>query len=165
MSGPEGTDSRRRQRVSRRALFGAGVFGFGCSALVDVLVLHHILQWHHLLSGVYPTDTLDGLRVNLLADGLFSIAMLVIAGVGAGLVWRAERRERRPLAVRPIAGTALVGLGTFDLFDAVVDHIVLGLHQPLSQGGQYNPHWLVVSLLIIGIGYSVYRTAADKKTE
>ena len=30
--------------VSRRALVGAGVFGFGFSGLIDVLLIHHILQ-------------------------------------------------------------------------------------------------------------------------
>src|SRR6056297_2726959 len=70
--------------VTLRALLAAGVFGFGFSGLVDVLVLHHVLQWHHLVSGIYPMDTLAGLRTNILADGLFSLAMLVLAGIGAG---------------------------------------------------------------------------------
>ncbi len=51
--------------VSRRALIGAGVFGFGFSGLIDVLLIHHILQWHHLLSGIYPMNTLAGLRMNI----------------------------------------------------------------------------------------------------
>lgn len=144
--------------ASKRGLLGAGVFGVGFSGLVDVLVLHHVLQWHHLLSGIYPMDTLAGLRTNVLADGLFSLGMLVVTGVGAGLLWRAERAASEPLAVRPLAGAALVGLGAFDRLDAAVDHVLLGLHQPLSQGGRYNPHWLVVSLLVVGAGYYVYRT-------
>lgn len=145
-------------RVTRRGLVGAATFGFGFSALVDVLVLHHVLQLHHLLSGVYPMDTLAGLRTNLRADGLFSLAMLGILCVGAGLLWRAERRTAEPLAVRPLLGAALLGLGGFDLFDVAVDHVLLGLHQPLSQGGAYNPHWAAVSLLILGAGWYVYRT-------
>lgn len=149
----------------RRGLLGAGVFGFGFSGLVDVLVLHHVLQWHHLVSGIYPMDTVAGLRTNLLADGLFSLGMLVIAGVGAGLLWRAERAASSPLAVRPLAGSAVIGLGVFDVFDVVVDHVLLGLHQPLSRGGQYNPHWLVVSLLLVGVGYYVYHTGTATGAE
>nr|WP_233752276.1 MULTISPECIES: DUF2243 domain-containing protein [Halostella] len=151
--------------MTRRALFAAGVFGFGFSGLIDVLVLHHVLQWHHLLSGIYPMDTLDGLRVNVFADGVFSIGMVIIAGTGAGLLWQAERRTAVPLAVRPLGGTAMIGLGVFDVFDAVVDHALLGLHQPVGQGGeplslggQYNPHWIAVSLLFVGAGYYVYST-------
>jgi uncharacterized membrane protein len=151
-------------RLSQRALLAAGVFGFGFSGLVDVVVLHHVLQWHHLLSGIYPMDTLAGLRTNILADGVFSLGMLVVMSVGAGLLWQAERRSSAPLALRPLAGTALIGLGVFDVFDAVVDHMLLGLHQPLSQGGRYNPHWLVVSLLFVAAGYYVYRTGLAQKT-
>lgn len=163
MTNPDAAGHARS--TSRRGLVGAGVFGVGFSGLVDVLVLHHVLQWHHLLSGIYPMDTLSGLRTNILADGLFSLGMLVIMSVGAGLLWRAERAASTPLAVRPLAGAAVVGLGVFDVFDVMVDHVLLGLHQPLSQGGRYNPHWLVVSLLFVGAGYYVYRTGRQTAGE
>ncbi|SFH06383.1 Uncharacterized membrane protein [Halopelagius inordinatus] len=156
--------------VRRRGLLAAGVFGFGFSGLIDVLVLHHVLQWHHLVSGLYPMNTLSGLRVNVFADGLFSIGMVTIMGVGAGLLWQSERRADEPLAVRPLAGTAIIGLGVFDVYDAVVDHAILGLHQPLGPGGQplslggrYNVHWLAVSLLFVLAGYYVYRTGTRNR--
>ncbi|WP_135364646.1 DUF2243 domain-containing protein [Halosimplex halophilum] len=148
------------------------MFGFGFSGLIDVLVLHHVLQWHYLLSGIYPMDTLAGLRTNVLADGLFSLGMLTVAGVGAGLLWRSERRTDAPLAVRPLVGAAVVGLGAFDVFDAVVNHAVLGLHRPmgsggrpLSLGGRYNPHWIAVSLLFVAAGYYVYRTGTRDRDD
>lgn len=144
--------------VTSRALLAASVFGFGFSGLIDVLVLHSVLQWHHLVSGIYPMDTLDGLRTNILADGLFSIGMLVIMGIGAGLLWQSERRTDVPLVIRPLAGAAVIGLGAFDLYDAIVDHALFGLHQPLSQGGQYNAHWTVVSILLIIAGVYLYKT-------
>src|SRR6056297_1695427 len=77
-------DTQAAADERRLGLVAAGTFGFGFSGLVDVLVLHHVLQWHHLVSGIYPMDTLAGLRTNILADGLFSLAMLVLAGIGAG---------------------------------------------------------------------------------
>ena len=101
--------------MSLRPLLAAGIFGFGFSGLIDVLIIHHILQWHHLLSGIYPIDTLNGLRTNIFADGLFSIGMILIAGIGAGLVWQSERRTEGVLPMRPIAGAAVIGLGVFDL--------------------------------------------------
>jgi uncharacterized membrane protein len=158
-----------RKATTRRALFGAFVLGFGCSGLIDVLVLHHVLQWHHLLSGIHPTDTVAGLRTNIFADGVFSVAMLGIVAGGAGLLWQSERRTEEPLAVRPLAGVALVGLGVFDVLDGIVDHAILGLHQPvgpggraLSLGGRYNPHWLGVSILIVGAGYLLYTTMSEE---
>jgi uncharacterized membrane protein len=171
--GTNATRGRSRETIegtTRRALLGAGVAGFGFSGLIDVLLLHLVLQWHHLLSGIYSMSTLAGLRTNILADGLFSIGMVVVTGIGLGLLWRAERRTEVPLAIRPIAGSALIGLGAFDLYDAVVDHALLGLHQPiagagrpLGLGGQYNPHWAAVSLLFLAAGYYVYRTGTKRR--
>lgn len=169
MSGHSDTTPPQAQRmITRRALVSAGVFGFGFSGLIDVIVLHHILQWHHLVSGMYPMDTVDGLQTNLLADGLFLLMMVIIMGIGAGLVWQSERRANVPLAMRPLSGAALIGLGVFDVYDAIVDHALLGLHQPvgaggepLSLGGRYNLHWIVISLLFIAVGYYVYRTSRE----
>lgn len=166
------SDRESADGVTSRALLGAGIFGFGFSGLIDVLVLHLILQWHHLVSGIYPMDTLAGLRTNILADGLFSIGMLIVMGIGAGVLWRSERRTGVPLVVRPLAGSALIGLGAFDLYDAIVDHALLGLHQPVGPGGQplswggpYNPHWAVVSVLFIAAGYYVYRTGTNERDD
>ncbi|WP_458189680.1 DUF2243 domain-containing protein [Haladaptatus sp. NG-WS-4] len=142
-----------------------GVFGFGFSGLIDVLVLHQVLQWHHLVSGIYPMDTLDGLRTNVRADGLFSIAMVTIMCIGGGLLWQSERRTDAPLALRPLFGAAIIGLGAFDLYDVVVDHAILGLHQPLSRGGSYNPHWAGVSLLIVLAGVYVLHTGTRVRDE
>lgn len=144
-------------RPTTQGLLGAGILGFGFSGLVDVLVLHHVLQLHHLVSNVYDPATLSGLRANILADGLFSLAMLTLAGVGAGLVWTAERRASHPLRVKPLAGAAIFGLGLFDLFDVVVDHTLLGLHHATHGPGFYDPHWAVVSLLVVGAGAYLYR--------
>ncbi|WP_135305876.1 DUF2243 domain-containing protein [Haloarcula amylovorans] len=164
-TGPTDGTSTLNDGVTRRALLAAGVFGFGFSGLIDVLVLHHVLQWHHLVSGVYPQDTLSGLRTNILADGLFSLTMLVIMCVGGGLLWQSERRTDVPLALRPVTGAAVIGLGIFDLFDVVVDHMILGLHQPLSQAGRYNPHWAAVSLLFVAAGYYIYRTGTGNRDD
>ena len=142
---------------TRRALYAAGVFGFGFSGLIDVVVLHQVLGLHHLLSSVYDPTTLAGLRTNVVADGLFSVAMIAIAGVGAGLVWRAERRTAAPLPATPLAGAAVLGLGLFDLFDVVVNHTILGLHHATHGTSFYDPHWAVVSLLIMGGGWLILR--------
>jgi uncharacterized membrane protein len=167
----EGTNTvrgRSRETIegtTRRALLGAGIAGFGFSGLIDVLVLHLVLQWHHLLSGIYSMSTLDGLRMNVLADGLFSIGMVIVTSIGFGLLWQSERRTDALLTMRPLAGSALIGLGAFNLYDAIVDHTILGLHHPLSQGGQYNPHWAAVSFLFVVAGYYVYRTGTRRRDE
>jgi uncharacterized membrane protein len=58
------------------------VLGIGLGGFVDGILLHQVLQWHHLLSSTdsdnigvryYPTDTVDGLRMNTLGDGAFHV--------------------------------------------------------------------------------------------
>jgi uncharacterized membrane protein len=142
--------------VDRRSLLAAGVVGFGLSAVLDVVVLHHILQLHHLVSNVYSPNTVSGLRTNILADGLFTLANLTVAVAGVLWLFRAERRTANPLSVRPHLGAFVVGLGGFDLFDVLVDHWLLGLHHATHGPGYFDPHWAVLSAAIIVGGYLIY---------
>ena len=66
----------------RRLLLSGGTIGFGLGAIVDVVLFHLIFQTHHLLSGVYDPYSLDGLRTNVMFDGLFTLGMLAVSGVG-----------------------------------------------------------------------------------
>jgi hypothetical protein len=52
------------------------LFGLGLGGSVDCIVLHQMLQWHHMVSDVrrYPVTTIAGLEINTLADGLFHAA-------------------------------------------------------------------------------------------
>ena len=50
------------------------LMGLGFGGFVDGIVLHEILQWHHMISGTEPTDTVAGLELNVIADGFFHVA-------------------------------------------------------------------------------------------
>ena len=52
--------------------------GLGLGGLLDGVVLHQILQWHHMLTGDREADTVAGLEVNTLADGFFHLATWVL---------------------------------------------------------------------------------------
>jgi uncharacterized membrane protein len=53
--------------------------GMGLGGFVDGIVLHQILQWHHMLTGTgdHPSNTVVGLEANTLADGFFHLATRV----------------------------------------------------------------------------------------
>ena len=139
----------------RLLLLGSGTFGFGFGALLDVLVFHLILQWHHLLSSRYTPQTLDGLRTNIYFDGLFSLAMVGVMLVGAGMVWRALNRATEPHSALRAVGSLLVGVGAFNLFDGIVDHYLLDAHDVVHGTQAFNPHWVGASLLLLGVGILV----------
>ena len=53
--------------VSAGFLFGLGLGGF-----FDGILLHQVLQWHHMLSSAgYPATTVANLELNTLFDGVF----------------------------------------------------------------------------------------------
>ncbi|WP_336363308.1 DUF2243 domain-containing protein [Halalkalicoccus salilacus] len=147
----------------RSLLLWGGVFGFGLGALVDVMVFHQVFQTHHLLSGFYDPLTYDGLRTNVMFDGLFSLGMLAIMGVGMAMLWRTANRATRPLSSLVVGGGTLVGAGVFNVFDGVVDHYLLGLHDVVHGTEAYNPHWVVVSLLMLGAGFLVLQLAERRE--
>lgn len=112
-------------RTASRAAFA---LGFALGGFFDGILLHQILQWHHLLSLV-PGSAFQNLRTQVLADGAFHVAMLGVASIGFWLLWRGRHGLASPGAGRQIAATALLGFGTWHLLDAVLSHWLLGLHR------------------------------------
>ena len=51
----------------------AGIlFGLGLGGFFDGIVLHQILQWHHMLTSAgYPATSVGNLEINTLWDGIF----------------------------------------------------------------------------------------------
>jgi len=71
-----------------------GLLGFALGGFFDGILLHQILQWHHLLSAIDPDDA----RMQVTADGLFHALMYVLALAGLGQLWRIARHARVPTA-------------------------------------------------------------------
>ena len=60
------------------AIWGA-VLGFALGGFFDGILLHQILQWHHLLSLV---PGLEDIRLQILWDGYFHALMYALAALG-----------------------------------------------------------------------------------
>ncbi|CAM3289242.1 DUF2243 domain-containing protein [Paracoccus nototheniae] len=101
------------------------VLGFGLGGFFDGILLHQILQWHHLLSLV---PGMQDLRLQVLWDGYFHAAMYVVALAGLAMVWRNHDRigrDPRRLLWAPV----LIGFGLWHVIDAILSHWVLGIHR------------------------------------
>ena len=48
------------------------LLGIGLSGFVDGILLHQILQWHHMVSNDVPMRSVAGLEDNTFADGIFT---------------------------------------------------------------------------------------------
>ncbi|RJF75508.1 DUF2243 domain-containing protein [Rhodopseudomonas palustris] len=108
----------------------AGVlFGLGLGGFFDGIVLHQLLQWHHMLSGWYPVNTLDNLALNTTWDGIFhSLTYLFLVG-GLFVAWRASQRARLRWSSVRFVGLLLIGWGLFNVVEGVIDHQILGIHR------------------------------------
>jgi uncharacterized membrane protein len=116
-------------RDARSPLLTAGVLlGVGLGGFVDGIVLHQILQWHHLVSEPYPPDTLENLRLNTLLDGLFHAFTWGMTAVGLVLLWRASKKAVSAWSSRLLVGSLAIGWGLFNLVEGVIDHHLLGIH-------------------------------------
>ena len=95
--------------TSAGVLFGVGLGGF-----FDGIMLHQILQWHHMVTSAgYPPDTVENLKLNTLLDGLFHAATYIFLLAGLILLWRTARRRHLRWSSKLLAGTMLIGFGAF----------------------------------------------------
>jgi uncharacterized membrane protein len=116
--------------VADRFPTSAGVLlGLGLGGFFDGIVLHQVLQWHHMLTSAgYPADSLGNLEFNVLWDGLFHVSTYVFTALGLFTLWRAARRSHIRWPGKLLPATMLIGFGAFNLVEGVVDHHILGLH-------------------------------------
>jgi uncharacterized membrane protein len=112
----------------------AGIlFGLGLGGFFDGIVLHQMLQWHHMLSSWYPIDSMSNLELNTLWDGIFHSATYVFVVLGLFLLWRTAHRSHLYWSNKLLAGSLLIGWGLFNLVEGVIDHEILGVHHVNEQ--------------------------------
>jgi uncharacterized membrane protein len=113
----------------RRLGWAALWIGFGLGGFFDGILLHQILQWHHLLSNVLPDETVADLRVQVLADGVFHVATYAFTILGLWLLWTARGALPRAGARQRVIATGLIGFGIWHIADAILFHWTLRLHR------------------------------------
>ena len=105
------------------------LFGLGLGGFFDGIVLHQILQWHHLLTSAgYPADSVENLRINTLWDGLFHASTYLFVLAGLVILWRHARRAHLRWSGWLLPGGILMGFGLFNLVEGLINHQLLGLH-------------------------------------
>lgn len=137
---PSGPAPRPRRSAWVCALIGAAI-----TAAVDEIVFHQLLNWHHF----YDRSTL---AVGLVGDGLLHTAELL--ALVAGFTLWADLRRRGTLSPPHARAGLFLGMGGFQLFDGVVDHKVLRIHQ-VRYGVDLLPYdlaWNAAGVALLGVG-------------
>jgi uncharacterized membrane protein len=142
-----------RERGARRRFVAAGILlGLGLGGFIDGIVLHQILQWHHMLTdydghSAFPDTTVSSLEENTLWDGLFHASTWVFVAVGLFLLWQALSAGYRA-TWRSIVGLLLAGWGIFNLLEGSVDHHILTIHH--VRDDVEDPLWWDLGFLAFG---------------
>jgi uncharacterized membrane protein len=140
----------------------AFVFGMGVGGFVDGIVLHQLLQWHHLLSHTESgnTKTVAGLELNTLADGVFHSAMWVLVVAAAVLTIRARQQGRLSPSWSFHTGLVLAGWGVFNVVEGLINHQLLGIHHVRDDlGGPlvWDLGFLGISVVLAAAGWLLFK--------
>lgn len=143
---------------SSRNLGSGFLFGLGLVAFFDEMVFHQLLGWHHFYDK--STDA-----VGLFSDGLFH-AFSWFATV-ASLFLVADLRRRKAFWTKRWISGVLLGAGFFQLYDGLVQHKLLELHQIRYNVDilPYDIVWNVIAVVILIIGVVLFmQTQKSRRT-
>ena len=163
---PTTTRSTRRSKDRTTTLgsimLPSVLLGVGLGGFFDGIVLHQILQWHHMLTstGEYPANTVRGLEVNMLWDGLFHATTYVFLAVGLFTIWSRARKGGFVWSWRSLLGWSFVGWGGFNLIEGLVDHHILQIHhvRPGPNELAYDLGFLAFGLGLVVVGWLIARS-------
>jgi uncharacterized membrane protein len=145
------------------------LLGLGLGGFIDGIVLHQVLQWHHLLTGSRggePADTVAGLEANTLADGFFHLATWILVVVGMIAALRAWQRGEFAPPWRLQLGMLLAGWGTFNVVEGLIDHQLLDLHHVRDDLGApigWDLGFLAFGALLVLAGFALVRSAGRQR--
>ena len=152
-------------RQERDFPVAAGIlFGLGLGGFFDGIILHQVLQWHHMLTSAgYPPDSVQNLQVNTLWDGFFHLSTYIFVLLGLIILWRAAHRTHVRWSGKLLAGAMLIGFGLFNVVEGLIDHYLLGIHHvnetvPPAQWMYWDMAFLVWGALMLLGGWRLLRT-------
>jgi uncharacterized membrane protein len=144
------------------------LFGLGLGGFFDGILLHQVLQWHHMLTSAgYPPDSVQNLQVNTRWDGFFHLSTYLCVLLGLLLLWRAAHRTHVRWSGTLLAGAMLIGFGLFHVVEGLIDHHLLGLHHvnetvPPAQWIYWDIVFLVWGALMLLGGWRLLRTGQQE---
>jgi uncharacterized membrane protein len=170
LAGAHRTDDDRA-RAARRVLRPGLVIGIGLGGFVDGILLHQILQWHHMLTNTpddtigldaYPATTVDGLEVNTLVDGFFHAFTWFAVVIGLVMLWRVVVRRPGAFSWPALTGAVLAGWGVFNLVEGIVDHHILRVHHvrtDVEHVWAWDVGFLALGAVLLAGGLWIHRRA------
>jgi uncharacterized membrane protein len=142
--------------------FWAGImFGLGLGGFFDGILLHQVLQWHHMISSADPADTVEGLRLNTFWDGIFHASTYIFVVLGLIMLWRKAHVAHLWWSGKMLSGSMLMGFGAFNLVEGLVNHHILGIHHvnetvPGTHWVYWDAGFLIWGAAMLAAGYFIF---------
>jgi len=136
------------------------ILGIGLGGFCDGIFLHQVFQWHHMFSSKITVDTVDGLKMNTLGDGVFHTVTWLSVLFGLWLLYSRVTQGRRKVWSSPVLWAWMLnGWSWFNLIEGLVDHQLLGIHHVLSGPNQFlwDMGFLASGVIFIGLGWMIAR--------
>jgi len=134
-----------RFQYGRQNLWTGLLFGLGVVAFIDEVIFHQLLHWHHF----YDKSTAN---IGLVSDGLFH-AFSFFATIGSAFLL-ADLHRNHGFWVKRWLGGIFLGAGVFQLYDGIIQHKFMRLHQ-IRYNVEILPYdlvWNVLAAILIIIG-------------
>lgn len=157
------TTARDERRAAGFPVASGVCLGLGLGGFFDGIVLHQILQWHHLLTSAgYAPDSVRNLEINTLWDGLFHSLTYIFVTIGLTLLWRAAATRHVAWSGKLLLGTILIGFGAFNVVEGIIDHHLLGIHHvnetvPRDQWIFWDLGFLLWGAIMLVAGWALLR--------
>lgn len=131
--------------ILNRNLWSGMLCGLGLVAFIDETLFHQLLQWHYF----YDKSTA---AIGLFSDGVFH-AFSWFSSI-CGMFMLANLRQYKAWLPKRWYGGVLLGGGLFQLYDGIIQHKLMRLHQIryVDQVIIYDMVWNVVAVVMILFG-------------
>jgi uncharacterized membrane protein len=132
----------------QKPLITAGILlGLGQAGFFDGIFFHQLLQWHHMFTNVASGNTLTGLELNTVGDGIFHLVDWLLTLAGIIVLWNAVKSDDVILSNSIIIGSFCIGAGLFNVVEGILSHHVFQIHHVKP-----GIHQLAWDLSFIGAG-------------
>jgi len=119
MTAPQAGRPEAAKSTGRSILAGV-LIGIGVAGFLDETVFHQLLHWHHF----YDKSSMSA---GLVSDGFFHVGSWL--SIVTGLFLFADLQRRGATVPKRLWAGAFLGWGGFQVYDGLIQHKVLRLHQ------------------------------------
>ena len=139
-----------------KLLIVAGILlGLGQAGFFDGIFFHQLLQWHHMFTNIESGNTVAGLELNTLGDGIFHVVDWLLTLAGIIVLWNAVKRKDTILSTSALIGSFCIGAGMFNIVEGILSHHVFQIHhvKPGAHQLAWDLSFIAAGVLSVIIGW------------